>query len=416
MKSTFFYSVPKFPFRVRSGMACLCATGWLVLMTTSFVCSPAACAQSAQHKLNKEAAEEQAARTKSVTSKGGQVYYHRAWNLDDLPHYKPEQMVSGTIREWGSNYLADSPLASYWETEFQKFQPGVKFADHLKTSEHAISGLIFGVSDLGPMGRQITWDEQLAFLRQFGYLPLGIVVMTGSYDVSGWNPAIGIFVNKKNPIKQLTMKQLDGIFGAPRTGAWRGLTWDESLARGPDANIRTWGQLGLKGDWADKPIHVFGYNLEYHFAEEIETRAFGGVTNKWNENLMEYANEVRPDGTLKLANQMMMEDLSKDPYAIAYAAGGTRVLTSETKPLDLAMNNQGPFYALNIDNVHSRKYPLYADVFFYLNRDPKKPVDPKLKEYLRFILSREGQEQVVRDGKYLPLTGETAREQLKKLQ
>ncbi len=372
--------------------------------------------QTSQGTLNKEAAEEQAARTKSVTSKGAQAYYHREWNLDDLPRYKPEQMVSGTIREWGSNYLADSPLAYYWETEFQKVQPGVKFSDHLKTSEHAISGLIFGVSDLGPMGRQIMWDEQLAFLRQFGYLPLGIVVMTGSYDVSGWNPAIGVFVNKQNPIQNLTMKQLDGIFGAPRTGAWRGLSWQNSLARGPEGNIRTWGQLGLKGEWANKTIHVYGYNLEYHFAEEIETKAFGGVTNKWNENLVEYANQVRPDGTLKLANQMMMEDLSNDPYAIAYAAGGTRVMTTNVKPLELAAKARGPYYTLNIENVRNRTYPLYADVFIYLNRDPKKRVDPKLKEYLRFILSREGQEQVVRDGKYLPLTAQAAQEQLEKLQ
>lgn len=373
-------------------------------------------AQSAQDKANREAAEEQAARAKSVTSKGKEVYYKRTWDLEDLPHYKPEQEVSGTIREWGSNYLADSPLASYWESEFKKYQPGVKFEDHLETSEHAISALIMGVSDLGPMGRQIMWDEQLAFERQFGHLPLGIVVMTGSYDVSGWNPAIGVFVNKENPISRLTLKQLDGIFGAPRTGAWRALGWDESLARGPDKNIRTWGQLGATGAWADKPIHVFGYNLEYHFSQEIETRAFGGVTNKWNENLIEYANKVNPDGTLKLANQMMMEDLSKDPYAIAYAAGATRVMLPQVKALDLASDDNGPYYSLNIENVQSRNYPMFADVFFFLNRDPKKPVDPKLKEYLRFILSQEGQQQVVRDGKYLPLTVEVAREQLKKLE
>lgn len=373
-------------------------------------------AQSSLDKASREASEAQAARAKSVTSKGKKVFYTHAWNLDDLPHYKPQQKVSGTIREWGSNYLADSPLASYWETDFRKYQPDVKFDDHLQTSEHAISALCFGVSDLGPMGRQIMWDELTAFQRAFNYQPLGIVVMTGSYDVSGWNPAIGVFVNKKNPISKLSLQQLDGIFGAPRSGAWRALTWDESLARGREGNIRTWGQLGLTGEWANKPIHVLGYNLMFHFPEEIATRAFGGITNKWNEDLVEYANKVMPDGTLKLAGNLMMEDLSKDPYAITYVAGGTLWSTPQTKAVALGVRNEGPFYELNIENVRARTYPMYADIFFFLNRDPKKPVDPKVKEYLRYLLSREGQEQVVRDGKYLPLTGEVVREQLKKLE
>ena len=364
----------------------------------------------------KEASETQAARAKSVTSKGKKVFYTRSWSLDDLPPYKPETQVSGTIREWGSNYFADSPLASYWETEFQKYQPAVKFDDHLKTSEHAISALCFGVSDLGPMGRQIMWDELLAFQREFDHLPLGITVVTGSYDVSGWNPAIGVFVNKQNPLSKLSLRQLDGIFLAARSGAYRALTWDEKLGRGREGDIRTWGQLGLTGEWADKPIHVFGYNLLYHFPQEITTHSFGGITNKWNENLIEYANKTMPDGTLKLAGQLMLEDLSKDPYAIAYVAGGTIWSTPQTKALALAANERAPYYELNMDNVRNRTYPLYADVFFYLDRDPAKPVDPKLKEYLRYILSREGQQQVMRDGKYMPLTAEVVREQLRKLE
>jgi len=373
-------------------------------------------AQDSDAEASRKASELQHARAKTVLTKGSKVFYTRKWNLDDLPHYKPEQQVSGTIREWGSNYFADSPLASYWETAFQQFQPDVTFDDHLQTSEHAISGLCFGISDIGPMGRQIMWDERTAFQRAFDYQPLGIRVVTGSYDVSGWNPAIGIFVNKSNPISKLTLKQLDGIFGSARSGAWDALTWDEKLGRGPEGNIRTWGQLGLTGEWADKPIHLLGYNLEFHFAEEITTRAMGGVTSKWNENLVEYANKVNPDGSLKTAGNLMMEDVAKDPYAIAYVAGGTLWQTPHTKSVALAAKDGGPYYELTMDNVHDRTYPMYADVFFYMNRNPKKPLDPKLKEYLRFILSREGQEQVVRDGKYLPLTADVVREELKKLE
>jgi phosphate transport system substrate-binding protein len=197
-----------------------------------------------------DSTEVQAAREKWVKNKGYKVYYQKKFDLSDLPHYKPEQKVSGTIRMWGSNYFTDSPLADYWIEEFHKYQPDVKFALHLKTTLHAVPGLIFGMSDIGPMGRQITWDELLSYQRERNHLPLGIVVVTGSYDVSGWNPPIGVYLNKDNPLSKLSLQQLDGIFGAQRSAAWRDLTWDKSLARGPEKNIRTWGQLGLTGEWA----------------------------------------------------------------------------------------------------------------------------------------------------------------------
>ncbi len=354
----------------------------------------------------------QAAREKWVKNKGYKVYYTKKFDLSDLPHYKPEQKVSGTIRMWGSNYFTDSPLADYWIQEFQKYQPDVKFALHLKTTLHAIPGLIFGMSDIGPMGRQITWDELLSYQRERNHLPIGIVAVTGSYDVSGWNPPIGVYLHKDNPLSKLSLQQLDGIFGAQRSGAWRELTWDKSLARGPEKNIRTWGQLGLTGEWADKPIHVYGYNLQFHFPQEIESRAFGGVSGKWNENLIEYDNLALPDGSFKLAGQLMLEDLAKDPYGIVYCAGGNAWLTPQVKAIALSVKTGDPAYELTLDNVRERKYPMYADVFFYIDRDPKKPVDPKVKEFLHYILSSEGQAQVMRDGKYLPLTAEAVRAQL----
>jgi len=358
----------------------------------------------------------QAAREKWVKNKGYKVYYTKKFDLSDLPHYKPEQKVSGTIRMWGSNYFTDSPLADYWTQEFQKYQPDVKFDLHLKTTLHAIPGLIFGMSDIGPMGRQITWDELLSYQRERNHLPIGIVAVTGSYDVSGWNPPIGVYLHKDNPLSKLSLQQLDGIFGAQRSGAWRELVWDKSLARGPEKNIRTWGQLGLTGEWANKPIHVYGYNLQFHFPQEIESRAFGGVSGKWNENLIEYDNLAQPDGSFKLAGQLMLEDLAKDPYGIVYCAGGNAWLTPQVKPIALSVKTGDPAYELTLENVRERKYPMYADVFFYIDRDPKKPVDPKVKEFLRYILSSEGQTQVMRDGKYLPLTAETVRAQLKLLE
>src|SRR6266478_7717706 len=129
------------------------------------------------------------------------------------------------------------------------------------------------------------------------------------------------------------------FFGAQRSAAWRELTWDKSLARGPEKNIRTWGQLGLTGEWADKPIHVYGYNLQFYFPQEIESRVFGGVSGKWNENLVEYDNLLRPDGSFKLAGQLMLEDLAKEPYGIAYCAGGNAWLTPQIKAIALSIKD-----------------------------------------------------------------------------
>jgi len=366
---------------------------------------------------NQDSVEVQAAREVWVKNKGHRVYYTKKWDLSDLPKYVPAQKVSGTIRMWGSNYFSDSPLAEWWAAEFRKFQPDAKFDFHMNTTLHAIPSLIMGVADIGMMGRQILWQEQLSYQREFGRLPLGIIGLTGSYNVGGWNPPIGVYLNKDNPISKLSLEQLDGIFGAERSGVWRDLVWDTSYARGPEKNIRKWGDLGLTGEWADKPIHVHGYNLQFNFAQEIESRAFGGVSKKWNEKLVEYDNQAMPDGSLKAAGLIAMEAVAKDKYAIAYNAGGQGWLAQlpQVKNVALSVKNGGPAYELTMDNVRERTYPMYADVFFFINRDVGKPVDPKVREFMRFILSRDGQALVMKDGKYLPLTAKVVAEERRKL-
>jgi phosphate transport system substrate-binding protein len=350
----------------------------------------------------------QPTRDKTVQTQGAKVYYTKKFDLSGLPPYKPEQKVTGNIRQWGNNYIVN--LVRVWEEGFGKFHPEVKFEDHLKTSEAAIPGLYTHVADIGLLGRQIMWDELLAYQREFNGPPMEITVCTGSFNAETF--ALGVFVHKDNPISQLTMEQLDGIFGAERSGGWNGLVWDTSVARGPEKNIRTWGQLGLKGEWADKPIHVYGYNLNYHFVDEFNKKVFHGG-KKWNERLREYANYRNSEGRMIDSHEQFLADLGKDPYGIAY---GLMDLTPQTKAVALAVKEGGPYVELNLDNVQNRTYPLIRDIYFYLNREKGKPTDPKLKEFLRYILSREGQEAVMRDGKFLPLTAEAVREQLKKLE
>ena len=360
---------------------------------------------------DRSALEVQKARNEHVQQRRDLKYNH-AFNLEDLPHYKPEQKASGTIRMVGSNYVADGHAGEYWEHGFAKYQPDVKFQYNLKTPSAALHALYLGVSDIGPC-RKMTFEDLLAYERMMNTDPVEIVYATGSYDVPGWSPAFGIFVNKANPLSKLTMKQLERIFGAERSGAWEGTTWHPERARGASENIRTWGQLGLTGKWKDQPIHVYGVNLRYHQATRFEDQVLSG-SGKWNPELREYANYSKPDGTLSIGANQMMVDLATDPYGIVYSE--ITFLNEGTKVLAIAAKDGSPYVDLTIDNVRNRTYPLFDQVYMYANRTPGKPMDPKVKEYFRYILSQEGQAEVVHDGKYLPLTAEVVREQLKKLE
>ena len=359
----------------------------------------------------------QRARADALKTKGWRQAYTRHFDLSRLPDYKPTRRLSGVIRQWGSNYLADSPLEGYFEAAFRKYHPGVRFENNLSSTFIAMAGLYTRQADLAPMGRKPTWDELQSYQRVFGTLPVEIVMATGSFDVSGWTFALVPFVNKDNPISRLTVEQLDGIFGAQRDGGWKGNDWDPSVARGPEKNIRTWGQLGLTGEWADKPIHVYGYNLNFHFPRDFADRVFGGGY-KWNETMKEFSNRVRSTpgdfGRLWNAGDQMIDALGNDRYGITYTAV-MYANKPNVKTVRLARTSAGPYVAPTLETVQNRTYPLAREVYFYANRPVGGKVAPLVAEYLRFIVSRQGQELVEKDGKYLPLTPELARRQLEEL-
>jgi phosphate transport system substrate-binding protein len=367
-------------------------------------------------KESTEGLDMQAARAKMMSARGSKVAYTKKWDLSGLPKYQPKQKVSGTIRMWGSNYITDGFLGGYWEAAFRKYHPDVKFDFHMKTTLAAVPSLIFGVSDLG-IGRKITFAEQELFERYTDRSPVEIEIATGSYDVPGWQPGYGVVVQKDNPLTKITMEQLDGVFGAERAGGWDGTSWRPNWARGPERNIRTWGQLGLTGEWADKPINVYGLTLRYHQATEISDRVLK-ASDKWNEHLKIYANFVSKAGKLERG---MNEDLAADKYGIGIVAAPTTNLTGGAsqptqKVLAVAAKDGGPYIAYTLDTLQNRTYPLYDRIFAYADREQGKPMNPAVLEFLRFVLSQEGQAEVMRDGKYLPLTAEVANAQLKKLE
>ncbi len=381
---------------------------WRVLARITAVCVLAVAVAGAQIR---DPLEVQKGRDVKLKKRGSVSYYSERWDLSDLPAYQPQQRVSGTLRLRGTNYFSDSPLQQTWEEGFRKFHPGVKFDTDLETALAAIPSLTFHLADIAP-SRHITSDETLLFQRYRSYLPTEITVVTGSLNVPGWSYAIAVYVNKDNPLSKLTVEQLDGIFGAERSGAFLGTEWRTDVARGPDKNIRTWGQLGLQGEWADKPISVYGYNLKYHIPTTFADRVMQGG-GKWNETLKEFTNYKNADGTTELEGKQVADAVSRDRYGIGFSGMG--FLTPQIKAVAVAPRGSTEYVALNLQTLRSRAYPLYDEVYFYIDRAPGKPIDPMVKEFVRYVLSREGQDAVQRDGKYLPLTGAVVREQLQKL-
>ncbi|MDB6126390.1 MAG: phosphate transporter substrate-binding protein, partial [Verrucomicrobia bacterium] len=178
------------------------------------------------------------------------------FDLTSLPPYKAiTPNVHGVVR------IHDTELTQHlvhlWQDRFLKLHPLVRYSEY--TVPAWFSGLCAGTADFAVTGHDAWRTDLKAFEGIYGYPPLEIMFATGGFNLrKGNTPGAIFFVNKDNPVTQLTLDQLDGIFGAERTGGWDGLKWTTAVARGPEKNIRTWGQLGLTGDWARQPIKLSG--------------------------------------------------------------------------------------------------------------------------------------------------------------
>jgi len=338
------------------------------------------------------------------------------WDLSKLPHYvKSNAELSGPIRMTGASMAG---LVPAWQKAFQAMYPDVTFVNDLPSSDVAMAGMIAGSADIAPCGREPSLVEILGFNEKYGHDVLPVIVGTGAWDAargSSWSPVV--FVSQDNPLTKLTMKQLDGIFGAARTGGYEenSYLWSTSHARGPEQDIRTWGQLGLTGEWADKPIHTYGY-ADTGMRHFFELSVFGGG-DKWNPNYREYTEtgtKMVPEGS-KVGSHDMLVELSHDQYGIAWSGIGHARSVPGLRALMLSPGDGTPYFEPTAKNFQTHDYPLSRNVFMYLNRTPGMPVEPRVKEFLRFVLSQEGQDILIHTGVHLPLTLATLEAQRKKL-
>jgi phosphate transport system substrate-binding protein len=322
-----------------------------------------------------------------------------AADLADLPHYQPREEITGTLRVWGNDGQVDN--MKLWVAGFQKFHPGAKFDLHLTSTAAAVGAVYGGAADLSLMGREIWPIEAQGFYKTMGHDLLSVTVMTGSFDAEERTLALGVFVSRDNPLMRLTLAQVDAIF--------------TSNCRRGHAPIRTWGDLGLAGEWADKPIHAMGYAIDSGFAFFLTQAVFKGGAN-WVDGYAECPSMGPPRVPKFIPGDLRcMDALSRDKYAIAFSA--MPFARSTVKALALSDESIGGGYvALTKENVQNRSYPLLRDMIVVTDRAPGKPLDSKVREFLRYVLSREGQEVVVKEGAYLPLPAAKLAAELKKVE
>jgi phosphate transport system substrate-binding protein len=323
--------------------------------------------------------------------------YSRSQDLNSLPPYESKQQVTGVIRSWGHGYL--KKMMTLWEEGFRKFHPGVRFQDDLLSSAGAMAGLYTDRADLGVLAREITAPEVAAYQKIAKQKIFPVTVLTGSFGNPDKIMALGVFVNKDNPITKLTFKQLDAIFGAERR-------------RGEKENIRSWGQLGLSGKWRQQSIQPYS-GLAYEAPGSFFSQTVMKGSVLWNCDLRQF--DDTPVNSEGYQYQKVVDAVGSDPYAIAIAGAGYVNKNPSVKLVALAADDGGPYIEATIENVANLSYPLSRPVKFYIHNGPARPADPKVVEFLRYVLSREGQQQVLREGDFMPLTAEVVREELRKL-
>jgi phosphate transport system substrate-binding protein len=318
--------------------------------------------------------------------------------VQSLPPYHPDRQVSGTVTSWGHGFLKD--MMRDWERDFHRFQPNVTFRDNLASSAAAMAGLYTGRANLGVLAREIVPMEVAAYQKMTGQKVFPVTVLTGSYADPDKLMALGIFVNRDNPLAHLDFSQLDAIFGA------------RHLAGAP-ANIRTWGQLGLRGVWKRRPIHPYagppGDEAPPYFFSQTVMRG----SMLWNGRLQQLDDTTLPDGRHIDGYQRSVDAVAEDRDGIAISVAGYHNVHARLVAIAAAAG--GPYVVPTTASVGDRSYPLSRSVTFYINDGPKIPPDPAVVEFLRYVLSRDGQEQALREGDFLPLTPSIARTQLAKL-
>ena len=289
-----------------------------------------------------------------------------------LPEYTKASGVSGNVSSIGSDTLAN--LMTLWGEEFKRLYPNVNIQIQAAGSSTAPPALTEGTSNFGPMSRKMKDKEIEAFESKFGYKPTAIPVAID---------ALAVFVHKDNPIKGLTIEQVDAIFSSTRScGAISGIT--------------NWGQAGLTGAWEKRDMQLFGRN------------SVSGTYGYFKEKAL-CKGDFRTSVNEQPGSASVVQSISTSPNAIGYSGIGYK--TASVRAVPLAKKDGDAFVEATPENAISGDFPLSRYLYVYVNKAPNKPLSPMEAEFVKMVLSKSGQEVVVKDG-YIPLPAKVAEKAL----
>jgi phosphate transport system substrate-binding protein len=308
-----------------------------------------------------------------------------------VPDYVFTKKVSGTIRICGSPQMGD--LLKLYEQGFGELQPAVHFEQDLQSTLAAVPGVSTGRADIGLLGREIWPAEIQAFTSATNHAPAVLDIATGSYNVPKATFALMVFVPAANPITSLSITQLERIFATT------------------DHPIRTWGELGLSGDWAARPIHFYGFTVDNDKSQIFSQLVFA-PGERWNPSLHQAANSLGPSSATD-AGELIQQAVAGDPDAIGIS--NIQYATPAVKALALSTPAHPTPIPPKRVNVANRTYPLTRAVYMVISSDAAHPPASAVLEFLRFVLSRQGQQAVIGEGHYLPLPPQIALGELHKL-
>ena len=281
----------------------------------------------------------------------------------ELAEFKPAESVTGTLKIIGSDTMKNQ--MGLLSEGFAKYYPNVQFEIEGKGSATAPGPLLAGQSQFAPMSRGMKAKEVNDFKQKYGYPP---VALPTSIDM------LEVYVHKDNPLKGLTLQQVDAIFSRSRKGGYA-------------KAINTWGDLGLSGDWADKPIALYGRNK------------ISGTNKFFLEHAL-FNGSFRDEVKEQADSESVVKHVADDKYAVGYSGMGYK--TDAVRSVPLALDVKSPYIAPEPKNAYSGDYPLTRMLLLYVNYKPRSKLDPLRREFIRYLYSRQGQSDVVRSG-FLPL-------------
>ena len=293
----------------------------------------------------------------------------------NLKAYERTGDVSGNLNSIGSDTLNN--MMTFWVEAFRAHYPNVNIAVEGKGSSTAPPALISGTAQLGPMSRKMKSTEIDEFEKQYGFKPLAIGVALDS---------LAVFVNKDNPLESISFPEIDAVFSMTRKG-------------GRPEDIVTWGQLGLAGEWANRPVSLYGRN------------SASGTYAYFKEHAL-FKGDFKETVKEQPGSASVVTGVTADPAGIGYS--GIGYMTSGVKALALSEKEGGETVEPTYENVLAQKYPLSRMLYIYVVKKPGEPVSPLVREFITFVLSKEGQMIVVKDG-YLPLPAAAAEKQFELL-